>query len=108
MTSFAVGAVACAVLVVVVDDDELGSPVIRAISSDSASACFDRSEDTAASAGCIGGFAVVATSLASWLSLRALSSCAMRSSRSGGGGGLPHAAAVTPGGAAAAVPDRPR
>ena len=76
--------------------DVVGSPVIRAISSDSASACSDRSAATAVSAGrdrrrLRRG---AAASLASSLSLRARSSCAMRSSRSGGGGGLPHAAAV--------------
>ena len=62
-TSFVVGAAACAALVVVVDDDVVGSPVSRAISLDSASACFDRSDETAASAGrmrrlrCRGGVA---------------------------------------------------
>ena len=66
-TSLAVGGLAgtAAEVVVVADVDVAGSPVNRAISSDSASACSERSDDTAASAGRCGGFAASAASLAS-------------------------------------------
>jgi hypothetical protein len=67
-TSLAVGALAWTVVVLVVvvaDVDVAGSPVNRAISADSASACFDRSDETEANAGRCGGFAASAASLAS-------------------------------------------
>ena len=75
-TSFVVGALVWATLVVVVADDVLTSPVDPG-DLFGQRLCVLRTgpDETAASAGRIAGGAAAAASLASWLSLRAISSC---------------------------------
>ena len=85
------------------------SPRIRTSSSDKAWACADRSDGHRRSApAAVAARAAAAASVASWLSVRARSSCAASSSTSGGGGDAAHAAADTPSSASAAAPTRTR